>query len=51
VEEAKTIIQLNIDHFRRLLQTEADEGRRETIARLLAEQEAELAKLLKKKEK
>ena len=51
MEETKTIIQLNIDHYRRLLKTETDEARRKVIARMLAEQEAELAKLSKKKEK
>jgi hypothetical protein len=40
-----TIVQLNIEHYRRLLETETDESKRQTIAKLLAEEEAKLAKL------
>ncbi len=39
------IVQLNIEHYRRLLKTETDEPKRQTIAKLLAEEEAKLAKL------
>jgi hypothetical protein len=33
-----TVARLNIAHFRRLLATETDEGKRQTIVRLLAEE-------------
>ena len=46
-----TIVQLNIEHYQNLLKTEADESKRRTIAKLLAEEEAKLAKLLAGKEK
>jgi len=39
----RSIAQLNIEHFRRLLATETDETRRRTLLRLLAEEEAKLA--------
>jgi hypothetical protein len=39
---ARTIAELNIRHFRLLLQTESDAGKRAMIARLLAEEEAKL---------
>jgi len=39
----KTIMHLNIEHFRKLLAVEADEPRRGTLLRLLAEEEAKLA--------
>ena len=38
-----TVARLNIEHFRRLLEHEADEKRRELLLRLLAEEEAKLA--------
>ena len=41
----KTVARLNIEHFRRLLANEADETKRQLIARLLAEEEAKLARL------
>jgi len=41
----REIIELNIEHFRKLLKTETDPLRRETIAKLLAEEEAKLADL------
>lgn len=41
-----TIAQLNIDHFQKLLESEADETKRQTILRLLAEEEAKLAALI-----
>jgi len=40
---ASTIARLNIDHYRRLLMTEIDESKRQTVMRLLAEEEAKLA--------
>jgi len=46
-----TIAQLNIEHFHNLLRTETGESKRRTIAKLLAEEEAKLAKLLAGKEK
>jgi hypothetical protein len=39
----RTVARLNIEHYRRLLATEADESRRQVILRLLAEEEAKLA--------
>jgi hypothetical protein len=42
---ARTIIELNIKHFRELLKTESDPAKRRTIAEVLAEQEAKLAQL------
>jgi hypothetical protein len=45
----RTIIELNIRHFRELLETELDPAKRVTIKRLLAEQEQMLAALIKKK--
>jgi len=38
-----TVARLNIEHYRRLLAHETDEARRQTIMRLLAEEEAKLA--------
>jgi hypothetical protein len=45
------IIELNIRHFRQLLKTEADPSKRQTIAKLLAEEEAKLATLAKQEDK
>jgi hypothetical protein len=42
---ARTIVELNIQHYQRLLKTETDLSKRQTIAKLLAEQEAKLAQL------
>lgn len=39
----KTVAHLNIEHYRRLLEKETDEHRRQTLLRLLAEEEAKLA--------
>jgi hypothetical protein len=39
----KTVADLNIAHFRKLLETETDPAKRETIQRLLAQEEAKLA--------
>jgi len=41
----KTVTRLNIQHYRKLLTNESDETRRQQIARLLAEEEAKLARL------
>jgi hypothetical protein len=41
----RTIAQLNIAHFREKLKTETDETKRQTLLRLLAEEEAKLAAL------
>lgn len=45
---AREIVELNIRHFRILLETEKDPRKRATIERLLAEQEPMLAELVKK---
>jgi hypothetical protein len=45
---ARTIVELNIRHFREILETEKDPVKRETILRLLQEQEGKLADLAKK---
>lgn len=42
---ARTIVELNIKHYRGLLQSERDPGKRETIAKLLAEEEQKLRDL------
>jgi hypothetical protein len=39
----RTVARLNVEHFRRLLAAEADEAKRSTLRRLLAEEEAKLA--------
>ena len=41
----RTVALLNIEHFRTLLTTETDDPKRQTLLRLLAEEEATLAKL------
>ena len=41
----RSVVRLNIEHYRRLLATETDETPRQTLARLLAEEEAKLASL------
>jgi hypothetical protein len=48
MDEGKNIVRLNIEHYKRLLATETDPGRRETIARMLAEQEAKLKEMERK---
>ena len=42
----RMIIDLNIEHYRDLLKTETDASKRQTISKLLAEEEAKLANLL-----
>ena len=39
----KTVACLNIEHYRRLLEKESDEKRRQLLLRLLAEEETKLA--------
>jgi len=39
------VARLNIEHYRRLLADETDAARRQTILRLLSEEEAKLAAL------
>jgi hypothetical protein len=38
----RSVARLNIEHYRKLLAQETDETRRQTIMRLLAEEEAKL---------
>jgi hypothetical protein len=45
MEEAKDIVRLNIEHYKRLLVSETDPEKRESISRLLAEQEAKLQEM------
>ena len=44
----RTVARLNIEHYRKLLETETDEKKRATLTRLLAEEEAKLAALDKR---
>ena len=39
----RSVAKLNIEHYRRLLETETDETRRQNLLRLLAEEEAKVA--------
>jgi hypothetical protein len=39
----RTVAQLNIEHFKRLLAVEIDPAKRQTIERLLAEEQAKLS--------
>ena len=39
----RTVAHMNIEHYRRLLAVETDEARRQTLLRLLAEEEAKLS--------
>jgi hypothetical protein len=41
----RIVTRLNIEHFRKLLAEPMDEAKRQTILRLLAEEEAKLAAL------
>jgi hypothetical protein len=40
------IVELNIKHYQDLLKTETDASKRQTISKLLSEEEAKLAELL-----
>jgi hypothetical protein len=42
MDSPKNVARLNVEHYRRLLASEGDPARRETIAKLLAEEEAKL---------
>ena len=42
----RTIVELNIKHYRDLLKTETDASKRQTISKLLFEEEVKLANLL-----
>lgn len=44
-KSVRTIIELNIKHYRALLRTTTEAAKRQTIAQLLAEEEAKLSKL------
>ena len=45
----RTVADLNIEHFRKLLASETDPVKRRTIERLLAEEEAKLGRALAEK--
>jgi hypothetical protein len=47
---ARMIMELNIKHYRELLKTETDASKRQVISKLLSEEEAQLAKLLTRKD-
>jgi len=44
----KTVADLNIAHFKRLLETETDPVKRQTIERLLSDEQAKIAPVLGK---
>jgi hypothetical protein len=46
----KTIARLNIEHFRRQLSDEKDDAKRQTLQRLLAEEEEKLARIAKRQQ-
>jgi hypothetical protein len=45
----EAIARENIEHFRKLLETETDQAKRKTIAQLLSEEEVKLEKALRRK--
>jgi hypothetical protein len=45
----KKVAKLDIEHYTKLLASEIDATKRESIARLLAEEEAKLAKISKER--
>jgi hypothetical protein len=45
----KAVAKLNIEHYERLLAAETDAANRQSIGRLLAEEEAKLAAILKER--
>ena len=47
----RTVAHLNVEHFRHLLEGENDETKRQTLLRLLAEEEAQLKVPTKPSEK
>jgi len=44
----RTVADLNIQHFKKLLEAEKDEAKRQILLRLLAEEEAKLAAVSRK---
>jgi hypothetical protein len=40
----RSVARLNMEHFKKLLETEADEKKRQILAQLLSEEEAKLEK-------
>jgi hypothetical protein len=46
VVSVRTVIELNMKHYRALLKSETDPVKRRTVANLLAEEEAKFAKLM-----
>jgi len=44
----KSVARLNIEHYRKLLATDLDDTKRQTILKLLAKEEATLARLTKR---
>jgi hypothetical protein len=46
----KTIARLNIEHYRRQLSDETDDGKRQTLQRLLAEEQEKLAQIMKRQQ-
>jgi hypothetical protein len=48
MDESKEIVRLNIEHYQRLLATEPGLNKREAIAKLLAEQLAQLQEIERK---
>jgi hypothetical protein len=48
---ARTVVELNINYYKSLLKTETNASKRQTISKLLAEEEAKLADLLKRADK
>jgi hypothetical protein len=49
-DAARTIIELNIKHYRNLLRHETAVSKRQTIANLLSEEEAKLARISARKD-
>ncbi|HTV26895.1 MAG TPA: hypothetical protein VMF32_03860 [Xanthobacteraceae bacterium] len=47
----RTIARLNIEHYKQLLATETDDAKRQTLMRLLAEEEVKLRSLPESKMK
>jgi hypothetical protein len=47
----RTVARLNIEHYRRLLETETDETKRLMIVRLLAEEDAKLDRISRPRER
>ncbi len=45
---ARMIVELNIKHYRALLQSDIEPSKRATVTKLLAEEEAKLVRLVRK---